>query len=208
MTLGDRGNTLKQDGAHAARPGSAVRGFGDHGVAEALRTVDGDAVVSAPLSASVSVPVNAPASVPTPARQRTEGEGTRSLRVPHAAASVPAIRHVMVEDLRERGLRPTVIDEAETVVCELVANAVKHAKALPDGCVRVRWKVKAGAVEVEVSDGGGPTTPRPQPRAPWASGGRGLRIVRSMAHEWGVQDERHGRTVWAALGGPSRRRRL
>lgn len=141
-------------------------------------------------------------------RQRAEGEGTRSIRIPHAVASVPAIRHVIVEDLNTRGLTVTVIEEAETVVAELVSNAVRHAKALADGCVRVRWKVKAGAVEVEVSDGGGPTSPRPLPRAPWASGGRGLRIVRSMAHEWGVQDDRHGRTVWAALGGPSRRRRL
>ena len=33
-----------------------------------------------------------------------------------------------------------------------------------------------------------------------------LRIVRSLAHEWGVADDRHGSTVWASLGGPSRRR--
>ena len=29
----------------------------------------------------------------------------------------------------------------------------------------------------------------------WAPGGRGLRIVRSLAHEWGVIEEPHGRTV-------------
>ena len=37
-------------------------------------------------------------------------------------------------------------------------------------------------------------------------GGRGLRIVRSLAHEWGVIEDPNGRTVWASLGGPSRRR--
>lgn len=173
-------------------------GFSDRG-----DTLDRGPLGSVPIrdAAAVQTPV-------TPTRHRAEGEGTRSIRVPHAVASVPAIRHVIVEDLHSRGLGELVIEEAETVVSELVCNSVRHAKALPDGCVRIRWKVKAGAVEVEVSDGGGPTIPRPLPQAPWASGGRGLRIVRSMAHEWGVQEDRHGRTVWAALGGPSRRRRL
>ena len=72
--------------------------------------------------------------------------------------------------------------------------------------VRVRWKTKGGVVEVEVSDGGGPSVPRPAPQALWSTSGRGLRIVRSLAHEWGVLDDKGGRTVWASLGGPSRRR--
>lgn len=142
------------------------------------------------------------------ARRQLESEGQRSVRIPHAVESVPLVRQILHEDLIARGIDPVIIGEAETVASELVANAVKHAKALGDGCVRVRWKVKSGTVEVEVSDGGGPTTVRPVPPTPWANSGRGLRIVRSLAHEWGVQDDRNGRTVWAALGGPSRRRRL
>ena len=77
---------------------------------------------------------------------------------------------------------------------------------LSDGAIRIHWKVKNNVVEVEVSDGGGPTVPRPAPPTTWAPGGRGLRIVRSLAHEWGVIEEPNGRTVWASLGGPSRRR--
>ena len=38
--------------------------------------------------------------------------------------------------------------------------------------------------------------------AVYATRGRGLRIVRSLAHEWGVLDEDRGRTVWVCLGGP------
>ncbi|MCA0436171.1 MAG: ATP-binding protein [Austwickia sp.] len=142
------------------------------------------------------------------ARRQLESEGQRSVRIPHAVESVPLVRQILHEDLIARGIDPVIIGEAETVASELVANAVKHAKALGDGCVRVRWKVKSGTVEVEVSDGGGPTTVRPVPPTPWANSGRGLRIVRSLAHEWGAQDDKNGRTVWAALGGPSRRRRL
>jgi anti-sigma regulatory factor (Ser/Thr protein kinase) len=131
---------------------------------------------------------------------------SRTIRVLWNAASVAEVRKVVVEDLQTRDVTTTVVDEAEIVVSELVSNAVRHARPLPDGMLRVHWKVKAGVVEVEVTDGGGESTPRPAPRTVWAPSGRGLRIVRSLAHEWGVTEDRNGSTVWASLGGPSRRR--
>jgi anti-sigma regulatory factor (Ser/Thr protein kinase) len=126
--------------------------------------------------------------------------------VPWRAASVAEVRKVLVEDLQTRSVSEVVVDEAEIVVSELVSNAVRHARPLTDGMLRVHWKVKAGVVEVEVTDGGSETSPRPAPRTIWAPSGRGLRIVRSLAHEWGVTEDRNGSTVWASLGGPSRRR--
>jgi serine/threonine-protein kinase RsbW len=134
------------------------------------------------------------------------GEVSRTIRVLWNAASVAEVRKVVVDDLQTRDVTTTVVDEAEIVVSELVSNAVRHARPLPDGMLRVHWKVKAGVVEVEVTDGGGDSTPRPAPRTVWAPSGRGLRIVRSLAHEWGVTEDRNGSTVWASLGGPSRRR--
>lgn len=134
------------------------------------------------------------------------GERPRTIRVPWTAPAVPKIRRVVVADLESRHLPVDLIGETEIVVSELVGNAIRHARPLADGSIRVHWKVKSGVVEIEVSDGGGPSTPRPAPRSVWASSGRGLRIVRSLAHEWGVTEERSGRTVWASLGGPSRRR--
>ncbi len=133
-------------------------------------------------------------------------EAPRTVRMPWSAHAAPQIRKTLVDDLHELEVNPTVVDEAEIVVSELVSNALRHARPLSDGAIRVRWKVKAGVVEVEVSDGGGPSTPRPAPPALWSTSGRGLRIVRSLAHEWGVTDDKAGRTVWASLGGPSRRR--
>lgn len=135
-------------------------------------------------------------------------EGTRSVRVRHVPSSVRSARETVSADLTARGVAPAVVEEAEAVVAEFVANAVLHARPLADGCVRVRWKVKGPGVEIEVRDGGGDDIPHPVRRSPWAVDGRGLRIVRSLAHEWGVQEERNGRTVWAALGAPSRRRRF
>lgn len=137
----------------------------------------------------------------------TIGEGrTRTIRVPCAVSSVPRVRRAVVADLRARGLSAELVGESEIVVSELVANSVRHARPLHDGNLRVHWRSSRGAVEVEVTDGGGPTVPRPSPQSAYAPAGRGLRIVRSLAHEWGVRQEDGDSTVWAALGGPSKRR--
>lgn len=149
--------------------------------------------------------VNDEAKDETVGPKRGSRSRVRTVRLPWSLEAVPQIRRDIVEDL-EGAIKPETVHEAETVVSELVANAVRHAKALPDGSIRVHWKVRAPRVELEVTDGGGPEIPMPRPQAEWAPAGRGLRIVRSMAHEWGVADEKVGRTVWVSLGGPSRRR--
>ena len=131
----------------------------------------------------------------------------QTLRVPWKMRSAVDVRRAVVSELRTLGVDATVIDEAEVVLSELVTNAVRHAKPLADGSIRVSWTVRGDVVEAEVTDGGGPTTPRLAPRSLWSASGRGLRIVRSFAHEWGVLEDGNGRTVWVALGGPSRRRR-
>ena len=132
---------------------------------------------------------------------------TRTVRVPHAAASVPRMRATIVQDLRSRDVPTDVVEEAEMVVSELLGNAVRHALPLADGTVRIHWQVKGGVVELDVTDGGGGTAPKPLQPSGYSVSGRGLRIVRSLAHEWGVLDEDRGCTVWVCLGGPSRRRR-
>ncbi|MEO7422403.1 MAG: ATP-binding protein [Ornithinibacter sp.] len=129
-----------------------------------------------------------------------------TMRVESDAASVARVRHHIVADLQERELSEKIVDEAEIVASELLTNAVRHARPLSDGTIRVRWKIRGDVVEVEVTDGGGSTMPHPAPRTVWLSSGRGLRIVRSIAHEWGVTEDRTGNVVWATLGGPSRRR--
>lgn len=131
----------------------------------------------------------------------------RAVRVPHRAAGVPVARRAFLSDVAAR-LDRGVASEAGIVVSELLGNAVRHADALDDGQVQLRWQVRGDVVDVEVTDGGARTTVRPLRPATMSTQGRGLRIVRCLAHEWGVVDHDLGdRTVWAALGGPSRRRR-
>jgi serine/threonine-protein kinase RsbW len=130
----------------------------------------------------------------------------RTVRLPFQPTAVPIARAEVVAHLTDVGVEGRVVEEAEMVVAELVGNAVRHASPLPDGAVRAHWQIRDGVVEIEVTDGGGETRPTPQ-RPPWyAVSGRGLRIVRSLAHEWGVIRAEAGHTVWASVGGPSRRR--
>jgi anti-sigma regulatory factor (Ser/Thr protein kinase) len=144
----------------------------------------------------------------------------RSLRVRHRASAVPAARRELLEDLAGR-VDADLGSEAAVVVSELLGNAVRHAAPL-DGpgagaaggvgelhaTVLLRWQLRAGTIDIEVTDGGARGEVRPLRPAPYSTNGRGLRIVRSIAHEWGVIDEPDGRrTVWAAVGGPTRRRR-
>lgn len=131
----------------------------------------------------------------------------RAVRVPHRAAGVPAARRAFLEDVVARLDDDTACDAA-VVVSELLGNAVRHAGPLPSAGMLLRWQVRGGVVDIEVTDGGARTVVRPLRPATLATHGRGLRIVRSLAHEWGVVEGDDGvRTVWACLGGPSRRRR-
>ncbi len=98
---------------------------------------------------------------------------SRTLRVPHSPASVPETRRAVVADLRARDLPAQVVDEAEIAVSELLGNAMRHASPLPDGAVRVHWMVRGGVVELDVTDGGSPTQPKPVHAGTYATSGRG-----------------------------------
>jgi serine/threonine-protein kinase RsbW len=127
----------------------------------------------------------------------------QTLRVPWMMSSAVAVRRALVAELRALGVDAVVVDETEIVISELVTNAVRHAKPLADGTIHVSWSVRVDVVEIEVTDGGGPTAPHPAPRSVWSAGGRGLRIVGSLAYEWGVRENGTGSSVWVSMGGPS-----
>jgi anti-sigma regulatory factor (Ser/Thr protein kinase) len=137
-------------------------------------------------------------------RQRGDA---RAIAVPHLPAAVSSARRAVLRDILPR-VDATVVHETAVVVSELLGNAVRHARPLEDGRVLLRWQVRGGVVDVEVTDGGSRHEVRPLRPTEMSESGRGLRIVRHMAHEWGVvEDAAAHRTVWACLGGPSRRRR-
>ena len=69
-----------------------------------------------------------------------------------------------------------------------------------DAGIRAAWSIgKDGLLLLEVTDGGGPTRPRLASPSLTAHGGRGLGIVGSLAHRWGVRDAPGEVTVWVLI---------
>jgi anti-sigma regulatory factor (Ser/Thr protein kinase) len=137
-----------------------------------------------------------------------------ALLLPFTASSVGVARRRLIGDLTEAGVYEATACDAGLVISELISNALRHASPLPGCVVKVSWKLLQDSVEVEVSDGGGPTTPAVNEPTNWAIGGRGLGIVARLSLHWGVRaqeddgaQEKDGAqedgepetTVWAEL---------
>lgn len=142
--------------------------------------------------------------------RRRPGRGTDStvctLRVAADPSVLASVRDAVARDLARDGVAPDIVHDARLVASELLTNAMRHARLLPDHTIRLRWMSSPDSVEIEATDGGSATTARVEPLRVWKESGRGLRVVRALSHEWGTTHDRTGHVVWASLGGPSRRR--
>jgi anti-sigma regulatory factor (Ser/Thr protein kinase) len=117
-----------------------------------------------------------------------------------APSSVAAARRWLTSELVEVGATEPAVADAALIASELLTNALRHARPLPGGKLRLGWALDGGVVELTVTDGGAAT----QPRAGWPSasslGGRGLAIVSRLSLRWGASAGEAGTTVWAVLG--------
>ena len=101
------------------------------------------------------------------------------LLLPFAAASVGVARRRLVSDLIAADVYDSAVCDVALVISELFSNALRHAAPLPGAKIRVAWRIDPGCVQVSVSDGGGATVPELGQPTQGATGGRGLRIVRT-----------------------------
>ncbi|MBB4771632.1 ATP-binding protein [Actinomadura livida] len=123
--------------------------------------------------------------------------------LPHAPSSVAVARRRLSSELVDSGVYDTIVDDATVIISELISNALRHARPLPSGQVRVRWRRREDVLELEVSDGGAMTEPRRGPGTLSSLGGRGLGIVETLSDGWGVRHEDGSTTVWAILRAPT-----
>lgn len=126
--------------------------------------------------------------------------------IPHPA-SVSLARSVVGQVLAS-WCSPETVDDARTVVSELVTNAVQVTSGLPGGNPRDRVLGLAvdraeRAVRIQVTD---PATDRPLPRegkpsdpGPAATRGRGLGLVAALTARWGWGVHPDHKFVWAEL---------
>ena len=88
-----------------------------------------------------------------------------------------------------------VLDEAQLLVTELVANAVSHGG--PPITLRLTCDATPGMV-VAVSDGS-PRAPVQRDASAEATSGRGVALVDLLSEAWGVEVGEAGKTVWFRL---------
>ncbi|MGI8451116.1 MAG: ATP-binding protein [Streptosporangiaceae bacterium] len=95
------------------------------------------------------------------------------------------------------------LDDALVLVSEVASNAVKHTASGDGGTFEVAVWVNGGSVRVEIGDQGGASEPRlaDDDPADVLTGGRGLRIVDTLATKWGHAGDELGRVVWFEVGG-------
>jgi anti-sigma regulatory factor (Ser/Thr protein kinase) len=97
---------------------------------------------------------------------------------------------------------PVDAGDAAVVVSELFGNAVVHGPA--GGRVLVGYCLWQQGARLVVCDGGGPGLPRLAQAGELAEGGRGLRVVDSLAARWGTLRVAGALAVWCDLGWPLR----
>jgi hypothetical protein len=97
---------------------------------------------------------------------------------------------------------PVDHDDAALVVSELFGNACLYGP--PGGRVLIGYCAWRDGARIAVCDGGGVSVPRMTPGAGLAEGGRGLRVVDSLAARWGTFRLPAARIVWSDFGRPLR----
>ncbi|MFI1733383.1 SpoIIE family protein phosphatase [Streptomyces acidicola] len=129
-----------------------------------------------------------------------EPEDVAEWRLARDPAEVGRARAAVREQLHVWGLS-TLVDTAETLVSELVTNAVRHA----DGRRVALRLVRGDTLLCEVDDDD-PTLPTLLSAGPADEFGRGMRVVSTLAREWGTSRTSTGKTVWFELTPPRRSR--
>jgi anti-sigma regulatory factor (Ser/Thr protein kinase) len=101
-------------------------------------------------------------------------------------------------------LDPTVAENAELLVSELVTNSLRHAGLPPTGGIEFSLRATAEVLMVEVADAGrgfdddGPARSRPEAGSDRASGW-GLFLVEHIADRWGAVQMDGETRVWFEL---------
>lgn len=121
------------------------------------------------------------------------------MSVPFSPKSAGQVRRALVSWLRHHQARDATIEDARVVVTELVANAVRHASALNNGMILVRWHRVPDAVRISVCDGGGSQDPVLAEVGAESEYGRGLALVDALSVRWWVERTREVHVVHVSL---------
>ncbi|WP_375481712.1 ATP-binding protein [uncultured Jatrophihabitans sp.] len=122
---------------------------------------------------------------------------TTSIELPPSLDAAAFARRYLADNAGD--LDDDLLYDAQLLVTELVANAVKHGQP----AITLQLRLHPPGIGVWVHDDGSSLPVVPGQAAPDQPHGRGLRIVSTLATEWGVETspEVPGKTVWFQLRG-------
>jgi anti-sigma regulatory factor (Ser/Thr protein kinase) len=126
----------------------------------------------------------------------------RSLLFPRAPTSVRQGRRLLGADLAAALVDDELSADAQTILSELMSNAIKYARPFVEDHIKVVWAIGRDQIEVRVTDGGGPHVPMVRHPDATDIGGRGLALVEGLSDSWGVERSSESTTVWAAIALP------
>jgi anti-sigma regulatory factor (Ser/Thr protein kinase) len=112
----------------------------------------------------------------------------------------PGAARRVVADCLDQRVTPTLLDDAQLLVSELVTNSVLHSGASAGDGVVVRVELTLSTVRVEVEDPGRGGVVGPRAADVVRGGGFGLSLVHALSERWGLERVAVGGTrVWAEL---------
>jgi anti-sigma regulatory factor (Ser/Thr protein kinase) len=119
----------------------------------------------------------------------------------HDLTSASTARRYVHETAHSWGLSPATADDLETIVGELVANALEHSDS---HTITVTCSLTPDTAAVSVTDQGRGRTRVPfaessRPKELEQESGRGLLITDALATQWGTRQTSSGLTVWAEV---------
>ncbi|GAA1794978.1 ATP-binding protein [Planosporangium flavigriseum] len=130
------------------------------------------------------------------ARDRVASGGSRyRLReaLPASPVAAPAARRLLGRACRSWSVQE-LLEPAELVATELVANAVRHAGSR----VVLTVSLRQGDLQISVGDDS-PALPRQRTASPADEHGRGLFMVDALCKDWGMTCVGNGKVVWARV---------
>lgn len=113
-------------------------------------------------------------------------------QLPSELTAARTAREQLRQYLGQRGLQ-AVADDAELVVSELVANAVRYGRSP----ITLRISQSTGALRIEVQDAAPGSVPATRQASFDATGGRGLLLVEAVSSSWGCDIHEDCKVVWA-----------
>ncbi|MER7208869.1 ATP-binding protein [Streptosporangium sp. NPDC000239] len=121
-------------------------------------------------------------------------------RIPHEARNVASARRFVQGIAIEWNTAEAVPEIAELLTSEIVTNTIVHGATSPTTAPPVHITVmrEGKLMMVETCDSSS-AIPRTRNAAPMEISGRGLTVVRELAHNWGWLPHPNGKSVWFEL---------